>query len=234
MKNRPSSTGRVKSSVIIVGGGSGRRMGSRTPKALLNLRGLPLYMYCVKAFAAVRAVAEIVLVLPSPSIEREARRWGRALARLKVAHLVGGGATRHDSMRVGLALSDPRCEVVMIHDAARPFVSGALIRRVAREAARSGAALPALQPPETAKQQSGRRLRTLDRGTIWLAQTPQGFRSDKLRRALARLGRRTKGLTDDVQLFERLGWPVALVEGDPANEKITYARQLFRAQRRKG
>lgn len=135
-------------------------------------------------------------------------------------------------MRAGLAAVDPRCRIVLVHDAARPFVSAALIRRVIAAAARTGAAVPALSPPETVKQVIGRRVRTLDRATIRLAQTPQGFRSDKLRAAIARLDARARTLTDDVQLFERLGWPVAVVAGDPENVKLTHPHEWARARRR--
>lgn len=221
----------MKVSVIIVGGGMGRRLGSRRPKALLTLGGRPLFLHSVEAFARVRSVVEIILVLPEGSIDGVARRYRRRLARGRVSRLIGGGATRHASMRRGLQMVDRDSDVVMIHDAARPFVSEALIRRVARAAARTGAALPALQPTETVKQLNGRTLRTLDRTAIYLAQTPQAFRSDNLRRALKRLGRKAERLTDDIQLFEQLGMRVALVPGDPANVKITTLQDLRKARR---
>jgi 2-C-methyl-D-erythritol 4-phosphate cytidylyltransferase len=208
-------------------------MGARRPKALLPLGGRPLFLHSVERFARLREVRRIVLVAPDDCLAEIRARWGALLGRLKVGAVVAGGTTRHASVRRGVEASDPACPLLLIHDAARPFVSGALIRRVARAAARAGAALPALEPPETVKQIDGAGLRTLDRARIRLAQTPQGFRSDKLRRALARLGGRgAAGLTDDVQLFERLGWPVAVVEGEAANVKITYPEQL-RAARRK-
>ena len=205
--------------------GSNQRPNSGwTPKALRRLGGRRLYEHSVAAFR--RAGCDVVAVLP-PGCGGVAGGSTR---------LTTGGATRHDSMRAGLAAVDPRCDIVLIHDAARPFVSVELIRRVVRAAAKTGAAVPALSPPETVKQVIGRRVRTLDRQTIRLAQTPQGFRSDKLRAAIARLGRRARALTDDVQLFERLGWPVTVVEGDPRNVKLTYpgewrrARQKFRSR----
>lgn len=205
---------------VIVGGGAGTRLGGGTPKALRRLGGRRLYEHSVAAFR--RAGVEVVVVLPP----------GRGGVPGGSTKLTAGGATRHDSMRAGLAAVDPRCDIVLIHDAARPFVSTALIRRVVAAAAKTGAAVPALSPSETVKQVIGRRVRTLDRATIRLAQTPQGFRSDKLRAAIARLGARARGLTDDVQLFERLGWPVAVVEGDPRNVKLTVPHEWRLARKR--
>lgn len=219
---------------VIVAGGRGRRMGSRTPKALLSLKGRPLFLHSLERFAALPEVRQIVLVLPADHLAGVRRRWEGRLGRGKPVRMVAGGATRHASVRRGVEAADPSCGVVLVHDAARPFVSAELIRRVCRAAARTGAALPALQPAETVKQADGRRLRTLDRRRIWLAQTPQGFRSDKLARALERLGRRARGMTDDVQLFETLGWPVEVVAGDPANIKITWSGDLPRVARRRG
>lgn len=214
---------------VIVAGGRGRRMGSRIPKALLSLKGVPLFLHSLERFAALAQVRQIVLVLPADHLAGVRRRWGGRWKQGTPVRMVAGGATRQASVRRGIRAADPACALVLVHDAARPFVSEELIVRVCRAAARTGAALPALQPAETVKQADGRRLRTLDRRRIWLAQTPQGFRSDKLAEALRRLGRRARGMTDDVQLFEALGWPVEVVAGEPANVKITWGGDLEKA-----
>jgi 2-C-methyl-D-erythritol 4-phosphate cytidylyltransferase len=228
MKIGAGTLSAMKICAVVVGGGAGRRMGGRRPKALLALGGRPLFLHSVETFGRMKEVGQVVPVLPADRIGAVARRWGRRLARAKVRRLVAGGATRHASVRAGVAAADPSCGLILIHDAARPFVSVGLIRRVAAAAAKTGAALPALRPAETVKLMNGGRLRTLDRRRVLLAQTPQGFRSDNLRGALARL--RAADWTDDVQLLERLGRAVAVVEGEPTNVKITYPGELARAR----
>lgn len=220
----------MKWAAVIVGGGAGTRLRLGVSKALVPLKGVPLFLYSVRAFARVRGHLETVLVLPAGDIGAVTSRHGPALERARVTKIVPGGATRHQSVRTGVEWVDRRADVILIHDAARPFVTPELIGRVAAAAAKSGAALPAVQPAETVKWLRGR-LRTIDRREIYLAQTPQGFRARAYRAALRALGRRAEAMTDDVQLFEALGRPVAIVPGEPANVKITVTDDLRRASR---
>jgi 2-C-methyl-D-erythritol 4-phosphate cytidylyltransferase/2-C-methyl-D-erythritol 2,4-cyclodiphosphate synthase len=124
---------------------------------------------------------------------------------------------------------------VLVHDAARPFATPALTRAVLLAAARDGAALAALPATDTVKRSScaGPRVaETLDRRTLWLAQTPQGFRADVLRRAFDAAGAAASEATDESQLVERLGVSIALVDGEPGNFKITTADDVARARSR--
>jgi 2-C-methyl-D-erythritol 4-phosphate cytidylyltransferase len=145
--------------------------------------------------------------------------------------LVEGGATRQDS--VFAAVRAARGEYVLVHDAARPCVSAKVVQRTLRAALQGGAALAAMPVADTVKRAtSGENptvSETLDRRTIWLAQTPQIFERALLLRALEAAERDGWQGTDCASLVERLGVPVALAEGEPENIKVTYARDLARA-----
>jgi 2-C-methyl-D-erythritol 4-phosphate cytidylyltransferase len=209
--------------VIILAAGAGRRMGAKVPKAFLPLAGRPLFLHCLAAF---RAMGDRVLVVPRGQAGLVVRRYEKELIREGIGKVAEGGGRRQDSVERGLAVLDPACDVVLVHDAARPFVTAALARAVARQAARRGAAVPGLPARDTIKQVRGGRVAgTLDRSRLIAVQTPQGIRASWLREAYARgLGRRDA--TDDVQLVERLGRGVAWVPGDPANFKITSREDL--------
>ena len=214
--------------VVIAAGGEGRRLGSRLPKALVPLAGAPLFLHSVRTFARLAFVREIAVVLPAAWVERVRRSHGSALARLKVTALVAGGARRQDSVRAGLeATSSP---IVLVHDAARPLVTAAAVRDVARAAARHGAALLAAPAVDTVKVVDARRrvAETPERSRVWLAQTPQGFRRAVLETAYRRNGSREA--TDDVQLVERAGGQVVVVPGNASNFKVTTREDLARAE----
>ncbi len=213
--------------VVIAAAGEGRRLGSRRPKALVPLAGLPLFLHSLRAFARLPFVREIALVLPAACVDRVRRSHGRELARLKVTAVVAGGARRQDSVLAGLrATGSP---LLLVHDAARPLVTAADIRRVVRAAARHGAAVLAAPAVDTVKIVNGRRrvVETPDRARVWLAQTPQGFRRAVLETAYRRNGRRDA--TDDVQLVERTGGQVVVVPATSPNFKVTTPEDLARA-----
>lgn len=218
---------------IVAAGGSGSRAG--LAKQWLTLGGETVLRRSAAALAACDLVDLVVAVVPPGEEERALA----ALAGLgKPVRAVAGGAARADSVRNGLAAAEG-CDLVLVHDAARPFATADLARRVALAAARQGAALAALPATDTVKQaapaaegEAPRVARTLDRRTLWLAQTPQGFRADVLRRAFAEAGPAAAEATDECALVERLGLPVALVEGEPGNFKITSAADVERARAR--
>jgi len=210
---------------IVAAGGAGQRAG--VAKQWIALGGESALRRSARSLAACDLVDEIALVVPAG----EERRGTREVAGIdKPVGVVPGGAARADSVRAGLAaLGD--CGVVLVHDAARPFASPALARAVALAAARDGAALAALGAVDTVKRVEGQRVReTLDRRSIWLAQTPQGFRADLLRRAFAAAGAAAAEVTDECQLVERLGEPVTIVPGEAGNFKITTAGDVARAR----
>ena len=218
-------------SAIIAAGGRGARLGGQVPKQLRTIGGRTLLERSIAPFDASDRIDEIVVVLPAelagepPAEVRRVRtpvRW------------VAGGARRQDSVAAGLRGIDPASEVVVIHDAARPFCAPGLIERTIDAAVESGAAIAALPAFDTVKEgrlENGMTFAgaTLARERIFLAQTPQAFRTSVLRDAIAR-GRGVEA-TDEAALAERAGHPVRLVEGDPANVKITRAADLTSADR---
>jgi 2-C-methyl-D-erythritol 4-phosphate cytidylyltransferase len=183
-------------------------------------------------------VREVVLVVANDRLAW-ARRFVRRGGYKKVRTIVPGGRERADSVRAGLAGVSSVVDVVLIHDAARALVSREILNRVAAAARRSGAALAARPVADTVKGSTSKRgrvyaTRTVPRAGLWLAQTPQGFRSDIVPRIAPRLSSR---LTDDVQAAERLGIPVEMVEGAVENFKVTVpedfdlCRAIFAFQR---
>ena len=210
---------------ILAAGGSGLRAGMAKQWEVLG--GETVLRRAARVLASSGVVDELVAVVPAGDESRGAAE----VAGLGIpARAVAGGAARADSVRSGLeALGD--VAVVLVHDAARPFATATLARAVAEAAAARGAALAALRAIDTVKRGDGDRVaETLDRSVLWLAQTPQGFRTSVLRRAFATAGAAAAGATDECQLVERLGEPVALVPGEPGNFKITGPDDLARAR----
>jgi 2-C-methyl-D-erythritol 4-phosphate cytidylyltransferase/2-C-methyl-D-erythritol 2,4-cyclodiphosphate synthase len=225
-------------SAIIAAGGRGARFGGPQPKQLLTLAGRPILQHSVDAFLRSDDVTEIVVALPSDLAAAPPpylRSEGGARAS-KPIRVVEGGERRQDSVANAFARIDPRCDVVVIHDAARPLVTAELIRRTVDAAAEYGAAIAATAATDTVKRATADRVivDTLPRSEIYLAQTPQAFRTSVLRDALrAGPGARTASAdaTDEAMLAERAGHPVHIVEGDPRNVKITTAEDLEIAER---
>ncbi len=213
---------------IVAAGGSGARAG--VAKQWIRLGGETVLRRSARALAGCALVDEIVAVVPPGE---EARGLGEVSGLGKPARAVAGGAARADSVLNGLAAAE-RAAVVLVHDAARPFATAALAARVAEAAARDGAALAALPVTDTVKRAAGgetpRVAETLDRRTLWLAQTPQGFRRDLLLRAYAAAGAEASAATDECALVERIGAPVTLVPGEPGNFKITGPEDVERAR----
>jgi 2-C-methyl-D-erythritol 4-phosphate cytidylyltransferase/2-C-methyl-D-erythritol 2,4-cyclodiphosphate synthase len=212
-------------SAIIAAGGRGLRFGGVFPKQLLTLGGRPILQRSIDAFVACDLVTEVIVALPadlasSPPAYLAGHR--------KSVTIVAGGERRRDSVANAFARVSDRAEVVVIHDAARPLVSEAVIRRTVAAASDAGAAIAAVRAHDTVKQAdaSGVIRATLPRDEIYLAQTPQAFRVAVLRDAL-----RVNGdATDEAMLAEQAGHAVRVVEGDPANLKITTPGDLAMAE----
>ena len=212
-------------SAIIVAGGRGLRLGADQPKQLLEIGGRSMLQWSVSAFDAHPSVDEVVPVL-SQSITESVSIFCQ-----KAGDIALGGERRQDSVAAGFAMVDPKADIVLVHDAARPFVSADLITRVIDAAAAHGAAVPARRASDTVKRaaaEGGAVLETIPRETIWLAQTPQGFRRDVLADAM----KHTAGadVTDEAMAAERAGHPVHIVEGDQQNVKITTPDDLEQAR----
>lgn len=211
---------------IIAAGGRGTRLGAGRPKQFLDLAGRPLLERTLDALAASGRIDDFIVALPADAIEAPPPYLA---AQPKPVRLVAGGRRRQDSVANAVAALGERTTLVVVHDAARPFVSPAVIGRTIDAAAAHGAAIAAVAVSDTVKQSGvadagGARVieRTLERDRIYLAQTPQAFQREILERALAGASVDADA-TDEAMLVELAGVDVRLVEGDPANVKLTTA-----------
>ena len=215
----------------MVAAGQGTRLGGATPKQYQPIGGVPMVLRAVRPFAAHPDVVQVVLVLPPADAESPpAFLRGVAGAGLVV---VAGGAERSDSVAAGLRALGPECTVVLVHDAARPFVGRAVIDAVIAHARAGEGAVAAVRVSDTLKQAAAedatRVARTVPRDGLWRAQTPQGFPRAVLERAYA--ARQSEGgATDDAALVERTGISVRLVPDSPRNMKVTTSEDLALAE----
>ncbi|MCE5228193.1 2-C-methyl-D-erythritol 4-phosphate cytidylyltransferase [bacterium] len=217
--------------MAIVAAGKGVRFGEAVPKQFLTLGDRPVFAHSLRLFDQLPFVNEIVLVVPCDGgLPANCRKWIDELAR--PAQCVAGGTRRQESVANGLAAMRAGYEVALVHDAARPFPDPEAIAQLARAAADCGGGLLAARSPDTVKRSNadGRVAETLDRDTIWLAQTPQAIRADLVPRAILELNRPEIDVTDEAALLERWGVPVALVESSIHNFKITRAEDLAYAE----
>ncbi|HET7216812.1 MAG TPA: 2-C-methyl-D-erythritol 4-phosphate cytidylyltransferase [Vicinamibacterales bacterium] len=221
---------------IIAAGGSGRRLGAGVPKQLLEVAGKSLLERSVDAFRSHPSIDGVVVALPA-ALAAEPPRW------LDGVTIVRGGEQRQDSVANAFAAIPANTDVVLVHDAARPFVTPDVISRAIAGAAAHGAAIAALPVTDTVKRvdcdESGAQVivGTLPRDEIFLAQTPQAFRTSVLRAAIeagrsSSAGAAAVPATDEAMLAERAGHHVHIVAGDPANVKITTATDLDAARGR--
>ncbi len=211
---------------IIAAGGTGRRVGAAVPKQLLTIGGRTLLERSVEAFRSHPAVTDVIVALPAAMMEAPP-------SGLDGARLVAGGERRQDSVANAFDVLPETTEVVLVHDAARPFVAPDVITRAIDAAIAYGAAIAAVPVSDTVKRvaERGVIVETVPRETIFLAQTPQAFRRQVLRDAIA-VGRGGVEATDEAMLAERAGHPVHVISGDVANVKITSAADVSSANER--
>jgi 2-C-methyl-D-erythritol 4-phosphate cytidylyltransferase / 2-C-methyl-D-erythritol 2,4-cyclodiphosphate synthase len=209
----------VHVSAIIAAGGRGSRFGAGQPKQVLALAGRPILQRSVETFTRSAAIDEVIVAVPPELIASPPAYLVNDGTRVV---LVEGGERRQDSVARAFARIDRRADVVVIHDAARPLVTDDLIRRTIDAAMQHGAAIAAVPARDTVKRADAHQMiaGTLARQGIFLAQTPQAFRTDVLRAALAQASPDTDA-TDEAMLAEQAGYRVRLVDGDPRNLKIT-------------
>ena len=213
--------------VILVAGGSGRRFGGRIAKQFQSLGGRPMLVVTASRFVGLPGLARLIVVAAPDAFEQ----CTALLAPLGLPlRLASAGKERQQSVASGLAAVDRDCAVVAVHDAARPLVQPRDVAACIDAARATGAAILATPVPDTVKRVRDERIiGTVDRADLWLAQTPQAFRVDVLRRAHAAVSDDLIA-TDDAALVERLGLPVTIVAGDPSNRKITTPADLGWAQ----
>ena len=208
--------------LLIAAAGSGRRMGAERNKLLLTVAGRPVLAWTLDAALACPLIQWIGIVgQPVDALEIQALVAAAQPDRPVV--WIEGGDTRQASVSNGLAALPADATAVLIHDGARCLVDPVLIARCAEAAAAGEAVIAAAPVTDTIKRVDGAGLiqETPDRSLLWGAQTPQGFPVEQLRRAHARAEAEGWSVTDDASLFERLGWPVRVIEATPANIKIT-------------
>jgi len=216
---------------IIAAAGAGTRMASDRPKQFLLLAGTPVIIHTLKVFEQCESINEVIVVLPAAESAGFLSLAGKFGLR-KVARVVPGGVTRADSVKRGLtAIRAATAEIVAVHDGVRPFVTVEEIDAVVAAAQIDGAAILVAPVTDTIKQISDRRVeRTLDRGRLRRALTPQCFRYDVLLQAYQATDVTDPAVTDESVLVEKLGHPISVIEGSARNIKITSAEDLAIAE----
>lgn len=217
---------------VVLAAGRGTRLGHELRKSYVEVGGKPLLLYSLETLSAVREIDRVIPVLA----EGDGEAWSALQSTLgalpKLAMPVTGGAERQDSVRAGVAALPADVSLVAIHDAARPFVRPEAVSRVIAAAQSEGAAILAAPVRDTIKQvEHGRVVSTLDREACWAAQTPQVFRVEILREALAKAAAEGRVGTDCAQLVEALGVTVHVVAGDADNVKLTHPEDLPHVER---
>lgn len=208
---------------IIAAAGRGKRLGSSLPKQFLKVRGRTILEMSVEAFEQNKYVDEIFVAANADYCELT-EKLCRGFSKLK--KIVAGGAERQDSVRAALDCLRGENGIVLVHDAARPFVSEAVINAVIEGTADFGAAIPTVPAKDTIRQVDGTGSRTLQRETLACVQTPQGFRISLIKHAFEKAQAEGFLGTDDASLVERMGINISMVQGEDANRKITTREDL--------
>ncbi|GAC1653546.1 MAG: hypothetical protein NVS9B12_03600 [Vulcanimicrobiaceae bacterium] len=215
---------------VVVAAGRGSRFGR--PKQLVELAGAPLVAWCLRTLAQMPEIVELVVVSEPDQVEA-VYAIVAAVALGKPFAVVKGGATRQASVRAGLDALPARCGAVLVHDGARPLLRANDVRNVMRVVRDGTASLLAVPVVDTVKVADPAKLevkRTLDRQTLWAAQTPQCATMRDMRRAYIEGVRSDLHASDDAVLLERAGVTVQIVPGSPENFKVTVPEDLSRAE----
>jgi 2-C-methyl-D-erythritol 4-phosphate cytidylyltransferase len=214
-------------SAIIVAAGRGTRMGAHVDKLWLEVAGRPVIAHTWARFNAARNIDEIILVVRD-GMQPRFTELARQFHFQKKFQLVPGGRERQDSVGNGLAAVSADAEMVVIQDAARPCTTEDLIAATLQAARETGAAVAAQPVTDTLKETADGQLisRTVDRSKLWAVQTPQTFRVEVIRRALAAAREKNLNLTDDTAACELISQPVRLVKSATPNPKVTVPADL--------
>lgn len=214
---------------LVPAAGRGLRMGGAVPKQFLTLGSQPLLVHALRVLEASPAIHEIILAVPATEREYCLNQVVVPHGFKKVSKIVSGGEHRQDSVRHALAEVDRETEIVLVHDAVRPFLTERMVQDVIEQAAKHGAAIVAIPMRDTVKEMGadGAVARTVDRRHLWLAQTPQAFRRDWLEEAHRKAQLEGIQATDDAHLVELLGRRVVVVEGSGENIKVTRPEDMI-------
>jgi len=219
---------RPKVFAIIPAAGSGSRLGGKVKKQFLPLKGKPIIVHTLQRFEHCSDVDEIIVAVPeSDIVEIEALLTRYRIH--KVSKAIVGGQKRQDSVRNALQRITPRdSDIILVHDAVRPFVDSKKISQVVKAAKEFKAAVLAVQPKDTIRRSAGGGYfdQTLDRTALWLVQTPQAFKAHLLLKAYEKAYEDRFYSTDEAALVERMGIKARIVEGSYDNIKITTPEDL--------
>ncbi len=222
----------MKAALIIPAAGRGTRFGAEIKKPYVELGGRAIFLRTLDRFAGIEEISFRIVVVSAEDLEFVRTTFGAELERLGVDRILPGGRERYDSVSAALAAVPADCDLVAIHDAVRPLVPVAAVREALEVAERIGAACVGMPLVETVKRATSAGIieATVPRERLWGAQTPQVFRTELIRLAYGRREKIAGALTDDAQLVEALGHPVALVTGSRENIKITTPEDLRLAE----
>ena len=203
--------------VVIVAGGSGRRMGGALPKQFMMLGNLPILGHTINRMRQALPASQIVVVLPEDHIEL----WRNLSARFDIAkhEITAGGAERFYSVKNGINALSPEIKTIAIHDGVRPLASKTLISKLILEAEKNGAVIPAVAPADSYRIVDENGSHIIDRSQLRMIQTPQVFSAEVLRAAYEQPFSAT--FTDDASVAEAAGHKITLIEGERQNIKIT-------------
>ena len=216
-------------SAIITAAGSGSRFGGQKQFKLLG--GFPLYAYSLNLFLECSDVFEVILVIPKKK-KASVNRYLNSIKTKKKIIIVNGGNTRQNSVKNGILKSNKKTELICVHDAARPFVSKYLIEDSIKSCYENDGAIVAISNYDTMKKcYNGYVSETIDRDSVWLAQTPQVFWKEKLLKAFSHANRKKIIGTDESSIMELLGFQIAIVDGNVDNFKITTSSDWERAEK---
>jgi 2-C-methyl-D-erythritol 4-phosphate cytidylyltransferase len=215
----------MKTTAIIVAAGSGSRFNSETPKQFLEINGKPVVVHAIDLFEAAPSVSAIVLVLAKDQIGKLSLKQFT-----KLESIVAGGDSRAKSVKNAFDAVSADTTIVAVHDGARPLVTVDEIERTIESAKQTGAACLVAAVTDTIKSIRGHEIAaTLDRDQLRRALTPQAFKTEVLKKAFDGVGL-DESVTDECYLVERLGHPIAIVEGSVRNIKITHPEDLILAK----
>jgi 2-C-methyl-D-erythritol 4-phosphate cytidylyltransferase len=221
----------LKTIALITAAGKGHRMQSSIPKQYLSLGGKPILAQTLQVFEDCSAIDGIYIIVPQDQMDMVQKDIVERYHFKKVFKVVRGGKIRQLSVWNGLKAIRSDCAIVVVHDGVRPLITRRLITQSIETAQKNGAAVVAVLSRDTVKRAAlGKKIQTLPREEIWLAQTPQTFQFPLLMKAYQKAHQDDILATDDASLVERLGHPVTLVTGDYSNIKITTPEDLALAE----
>lgn len=215
---------------VLPAGGLGKRMGGNIPKQLMVLGGKPVYRYCLETFLSMDEIAEVVMAVPADWKDHfEKEIFGQSPSELDALitnklKIVVGGAERWQSVENGVNALTSGAEYVLVHDVARPFISKEIILDVCKTLVEKGSCLVAKPAVDTIKiAKDGRVQQTIDRNTVWMAQTPQAASIALLKKLYGRIAAEPLNFTptDEASILEYFSEPVYIVKGNTLNDKLT-------------